>query len=178
MKLSKYVPVVMLAGLCSVAPAFAGDNTDSKLGFGFHGVVVGNALNAASLRGWSGKLGWEANALYGKLEVSPKGGSSRKADAFGLELKGLYTLVSRSNSQLYAGAKFAYIDAKEDLSGDLKAKVYQPGVLVGSEFCIPQLPEVRFDFEVGYNYAWTNNVNKLDLKAHGVNVGLGIHYNF
>lgn len=65
--------------------------------------------------------------------------------------------------------------------------MYIPGILVGAEWNFPSLPELGFNFEVGYNYVIDKNSGTfaslpqeldVDLKLHGINVGAGIKYYF
>ncbi len=45
------------------------------------------------------------------------------------------------------------IDANVDFDG----KIYIPGIFVGAEWNFPSLPEVGFNFDVGYNYVIDRN---------------------
>jgi len=88
--------------------------------------------------------------------------------------------VVRPNSRFYAGAKFGYGQFSVE-PVDFDGKVYIPGILVGAEWNFPSLPEVGFNFDVGYNYILNKNEvngNDVDLKLHGINVAAGIKYYF
>lgn len=178
------VAAVLALNLAGAAPSFAQDSLTGKVGFGFQGLVAGNVINGASVRGWTAnKFGWEGNLLYSYAKISA-GGENYKGDLWGLEAKGLYALVERENSKMYVGAKFAYMPYEVKVDGHGKVfdgHLIEPGVLAGAEFCIPNLPEVGINFEVGYNYIKSDNTvvgDSLDAKYHGINAGVGIHYYF
>jgi hypothetical protein len=175
--------ILLAASLVGAAPSFAQDSLTGKTSFGFQGVVTGNMLNAASLRGWTAnKFGWEGNLLYSHVKVNVND-MSLKGDLWGVEAKGLYALIERTNSKMYVGAKFAYLpyELKYDGRKVVDGHLLQPGVLAGAEFCIPSLPEVGINFEVGYSYIKSDNTivgNDLEMKYDGINAGVGIHYYF
>jgi hypothetical protein len=193
-----YVAVVVTVICLCAAPSFAADNY--KIGVGYQGMFSGNMMNGLSVRGWLGPntaIGLEGNLYYGSLKgnvsVSPYPiEADLNANLWMAEVKAMYAFLVRTNSRFYAGAKFAYgqYDASAGISGinvDLKGKMYIPGVLVGAEWNFPSLPELGFNFEVGYNYVINNNAGTfasspseldIDLKMHGINVGAGIKYYF
>jgi hypothetical protein len=98
----------------------------------------------------------------------------------------MYALIVRSNSKFYAGAKLGYGQA--DLKvGTTKVvdgtDFWTPGVLVGAEWSFPTFPEVGFNFEVGYSGIIYNSSKliddaDIDLRLHGVNAAIGLHYYF
>jgi hypothetical protein len=61
-----------------------------------------------------------------------------------------------------------------------------PGLLIGSEWSFPGLPEVGFNFDVGYSWLiYDNKISNegddyryLDLNLSGVSATFGIHYYF
>ena len=193
-----YVAVMVTVVCLCAAPSFAADNY--KIGVGYQGVFSGNMMNGLSVRGWVGPktaIGIEGNVFYGSL----KGDASVNvipveaefdANLWMLELKAMYAFLVRQNSRFYAGAKFAYgqYGGSAGLMGfnvDVNGKVYIPGILVGAEWNFPSLPELGFNFEVGYNYVINKNTGSLsflpyeldvNLKMHGINVAGGIKYYF
>lgn len=177
---------ILALGIAAAAPSFAADSLTGKTSFGFQGVAAGNIVNGASVRSWTnGKFGWEANVAYGAMKISPEGEADIKANLTALEGKGMWALIERTNSKFYVGGKIAYgkykLNDEDRKTETLDGHLTQFGVLAGTEFCIPQLPEVGFNFEVGYNITKTDNTiygNAMDIRMHGVNVGIGIHYNF
>ena len=183
-----YVAVMVTVICLCAAPSFAADN--AKIGVGYQGMFAGNLLNGLSVRGWVGPntaIGVEGNLFYGALTVDDfSGGQDLEADLFMLEIKAMYAFIVRTNSRFYAGGKFAYGQFDADGVGlfgvdKIEGKVYIPGVFAGAEWNFPSLPEVGFNFEVGYNYVIDNNEfdgDDVDLNLQGINVGLGIKYYF
>lgn len=174
-----YVAVMVTVICLCAAPSFAADN--AKIGVGYQGMFAGNLLNGLSVRGWVGPntaIGVEGNFFYGALEVDEP--VDLDADLLMLEIKAMYAFIIKTNSRFYAGGKFAYGQYSID-PVNFEGKIYIPGIFVGAEWNFPSLPEVGFNFEVGYNYAIDNNEidgDEVDLNLHGVNVGLGIKYYF
>jgi len=191
-----YVAVMVTVICLCAAPSFAADNY--KIGVGYQGMFSGNMINGLSARGWFGPntaIGVEGNLFYGSLDASVDipGDPSMDADAtlWMFEIKAMYAFIVKANSRFYAGGKFAYgqydAEAGDDVgSYDLDGKVYIPGIFVGAEWNFPSLPEMGFNFEVGYNYVksdldvgYTGSVRPdVDLKLQGINVGLGMKYYF
>lgn len=170
-----YVAVMVTVICLCAAPSFAADN--AKIGFGFQGLIAGNMLNGASVRAWLGPntaIGLEGNFFYGKGEIEYDSGSDADADLWMLEAKGMYAFLVRPNSRFYGGLKLGF--GQFDADGE-DGSVISPGIFAGAEYNFPQLPEVGFNFEVGYNYLRVSP-DEVDVDVHGINVGLGIKYYF
>ncbi len=181
-----YVAVMATVICLCAAPSFAADNF--KVGVGYQGLISGNILNGASVRGWYGfgnmAGGLEVNGFYGAAKLSVTGGTSDlSADLWMLELKPMFAFVVRENSRFYAGLKGGYGKYSAKTTSGLDGKFWELGGLVGAEWNFPSLKEVGFNFEVGYNYISDNNSVdgspvEVDIKLHGINVGAGIKYYF
>ncbi len=176
---------VVAAVVCLLTvPAFAADNFNAnKLGVGYQGIFFGDMLSGLSARYWMGpNIGVEGTLFYGHAKFKANDSDDVKAQIVMLDLKGMYALLVRPNSKFYVGGQIsgAYFDAGSDsfASGWLLA----PGVLAGAEWCIPQLPELGFNFELGYKYVINRNEtpdgDKYDVDLHGMNLSLGVHYYF
>jgi hypothetical protein len=177
-----YVAVMVTVICLCAAPSFAADN--AKIGVGYQGMFAGNLLNGLSVRGWVGPntaIGVEGNLFYGGLTIKDfSGGEDLDASLLMLEIKAMYAFIVRTNSRFYAGGKFAYGQYKLDPI-DFDGKVYIPGIFVGAEWNFPSLPELGFNFDVGYNYVMDRNDaggDDVDLNLHGINVGMGVKYYF
>lgn len=183
-----YVAVVATVLCLCAAPSFAADNF--KIGVGYQGLVAGNILNGASVRGWYSlgnmAVGGELNGFYGAAKLSVTGMTDDvSADLWLIELKPMFAFMVRENSRFYAGLKGAYgrYNAKQTFTA-VDGRFWMGGALVGAEWNFPSLKEVGFNFEVGYNYISDNNTSDLspgtdvDIKLHGINVGAGIKYYF
>jgi len=179
-----YVAVVATVICLCAAPSFAADNY--KIGVGYQGLIAGNILNGASVRGWFGPntaIGGEFNVFYGAAKISQDGApNDLSASLWLVELKPMYAFIVRENSRFYAGLKGAYGQYKAEQTGSMDGKFWMGGALVGAEWNFPSLKEVGFNFEVGYNYVSDKNSSDgspdVNIKLHGINVGAGIKYYF
>jgi len=186
------VAIAMLMVFLSVGSVFAADDAaknfiSSKVGIGYQGMIAGNLLNGASVRGWIGeRIGLEGNFFLGAAKATSEGSEVIDADIWSIEAKVMYAPIVRSNSKFYVGAKLGYGQADLKAGGTELAKgtdFWTPGVLVGAEWSFPTIPEVGFNFEVGYSGIIYNS-NKLlndadfDIRLHGVNAAIGLHYYF
>ncbi len=180
-----YVVVVAML-LLFTSSAFAQDAQKYKIGVGYQGLFFGNMINGLSVRSWLGPntaIGLEGNIFYGNAKIDIDGAPSDiDADLYMLELKAMYAFIVRTNSRFYAGGKFGYGQFSADVFGD-KAKInaYVPAAFIGAEWNFPQLPELGFNFEVGYSYAimeTKKDIDGVDVDLSGINVGVGIKYYF
>jgi hypothetical protein len=185
------VVIAALMLLLSSGSVFAADDAgknfiSSKIGIGYQGMVVGSFLNGISVRGWIGdRVGLEASGFYGRVSMDYNDESEIKADVGMIEAKAMYAFVSRNYSKFYAGGKIGVgrlgIDADTELDG---STFYTPGLFIGSEWSFPGLPEVGFNFDIGYSWLiYDNKVSSnpyeyINLNISGVNATFGIHYYF
>jgi len=183
------VAVAMVMMFLSVGSAFAAEDgknfISNKVGVGYQGMVAGSFLNGLSVRGWIGeRVGLEGNVFYGQADLDVNGNDAFKADLWMLEAKAMYAFIVKSYSKFYAGAKVGYgqVTAETGSSKLLDGEsIWTPGIFVGAEWSFPQLPEVGFNFDVGYSaLIFNNSVGSadIDLNIHGVNATFGIHYYF
>ena len=194
-RFSSCLVITALVLLISAGSAFAAGDTgnyiSSKVGVGYQGMVAGSFLNGLSVRGWMGdRFGLEGNVFYGRVDANIEHGSETmdlaKADLLMVEAKAMYAIVAKNYSKFYVGGKFGYgrlgfTDAPGSIDG---SSVLTPGLFIGSEWSFPQLPEVGFNFDVGYTwFLYNTKVNEdpylyLNLDMSGVNATFGIHYYF
>jgi hypothetical protein len=188
------VAIAILMVFLSVGSVFAADDAgknfiSSKVGIGYQGMIAGNLLNGASVRYWAGdRIGLEGNFFLGAVKATAGGSDAIDADIWSVEAKVMYAFIVRSNSKFYAGAKVGYgqFDFKlgDGTTTDIKGSdFWTPGVLVGAEWSFPTIPEVGFNFEVGYSGLIYNSSKlpantDIDLRIHGVNAAIGLHYYF
>ena len=186
------VAITILMVLLSVGSVFAADDAgknfiSSKVGIGYQGMIAGNLLNGASVRYWIGdRIGLEGNFFLGAVKATLDGQDAIDADIWSLEAKVMYAVIVRSNSKFYVGAKVGYGMAELKLGTEKVidgTDFWTPGVLVGAEWSFPTIPEVGFNFEVGYsgiiyNSSKLPNDFDVDLRLHGVNAAIGLHYYF
>ena len=193
--------IAMLMVFLSVGSVFAADEAgknfiSNKVGVGYQGMVAGSFLNGISMRGWIGeRVGLEANGFYGSVNTEIEEGGYGKSDfdanLWLIEAKAMFAVVSRSYSKFYVGGKMGY--GQINASGDSGYPMFEgidgtsfltPGVFIGSEWSFPQLPEVGFNFDVGYSWLlYDNKVNEdpyayMKIGLSGISATFGIHYYF
>ena len=174
--------VFMVAG-----PALAeGDNyLSGKVGVGYQGMISGDLINGISVRSWIGpNFGLEGSLLYGGVGVDVPEGELADADLILFEAKAMYAFVVKSNSRFYLGAKAGYGQLDLDMYGGeeiLDGKIWTAGAFVGAEWSFPTIPEVGFNFDVGYNYInYDDEIDgdDIEIALDGIAATFGIHYYF
>jgi len=193
-----FLKIAMLAVLVvfvSAASVFAADENknfiSNKVGVGYQGMVVGDFLNGLSVRGWIGdRVGLEASGFYGRASVEmEEGGYGKyevKGDLWTIEAKAMFAFIVRNYSKFYAGGKIGYgqVNTSEPYEEIDGTSFWTPGLFIGSEWSFPQLPEVGFNFDVGYSWLiYDNKVNDdpyeyINLNLSGITATFGIHYYF
>jgi opacity protein-like surface antigen len=149
-----------------------------SFGIGYQGVMYDNAtLNAMSFRWNPSRLGGQI--LLGQMysEVSD---SEAETTWFTLQGKVLYTLIQRSNSSFYIGGKLGFMieDEKDDAGISLEDKdAWVLGALLGTEWRFSELPEIGFNFEVGYDLVNSDD-NGTEEDMNGIVVSVGANYYF
>ncbi len=165
-------------------PAFAAENCNAnKLGVGYQGIFFGDMMSGVSGRYWIGpNIGVEGTLFYGNAKFKAEGSDEVKAQLLMLDLKGMYAFLVRQNSKFYAGGQVAFGYYDSGSNRFTAGYFFAPGLLVGAEWCIPSLPELGFNFELGYKYVIDRNEapngSKYDVDLHGMNLSIGAHYYF
>ena len=164
----------VLAGFSS--PAFSQDNT-RRLGLGYEGIFMGDYLSGISLRYWSSdRIGFEGNIFHARIGIDLEDVGDADLNAFIIGAKALYATVVKQNSKFYLGLEAGYGKADiDDVSEDLDLLIVSP--LFGAEYCFGEIPELGFNWEVGYKFNFFD-VDVVDFDVVGVSVGFGIHYYF
>ena len=142
-----------------------------QLGVGYQGQFFSGAnnvgLNALSIR-------WSPEPIGGQLLIGRKtqeiGGADNSATT--LEAKLFYSLIQRKQSQFYVGGKFGLLFGETLAGADAEGTVF--GALAGTEWRFSELPEIGFNFELGYDFASEDIVPD----STGIVVSLGAHYYF
>ena len=173
--------VFMVAG-----PALAeSDNyLSGKVGAGYQGMVSDGYFNGISLRGWvNDNFGLEGSVFYGGMSLEVPGGTLAEADLTLFEAKVMFAPIVKSNSRFYLGAKAGYgminVDFQEDsvLDDDL----WSLGAFIGAEWNWSEIPELGFNFDIGYNYiSYEEDFegDEVELNLDGIAATFGIHYYF
>lgn len=168
------------------APVLAEDGNSSKrIGVGYQGMIANDYLNGISVRGWiNDKFGLEGSIFYGGIDVEADSFEVASADLTLLEAKGMYAFIIKSNSRFYAGAKVGYgminLDAYEETL--LDDSLWSLGTFIGAEWNWSEIPELGFNFDVGYNYIDYeedfDGGHTLGISLDGIATTFGIHYYF
>ena len=185
------VAIATLVVFMAAGPALAeGDNyLSNRVGVGYQGMISGDLINGISVRGWIGdNFGLEGSLLYGGVGVDVPQGELLSADVTLFEAKAMYAFIVKSNSRFYLGAKLGYGQVElEMFDGELKIlddDFWTAGAFVGAEWSFPTIPEVAFNFDVGYNYIkYEDNLfdeegGEIELTLDGIAATFGIHYYF
>ena len=158
-----------------------GKETSSEpgdLGFGYQGIFYGNnsRMDAASIR-WNGNP-VVIQGLIGQMNTDV----GIEQDTFVLAVKCLYNLVERENSTFFVGGKggVAWTDVTAPNGTSLQeTSQLLIGVVAGTEYFFQGLPEIGFNFEVGYDFAFgDDDVSNDNANAYGINVTFGANYYF
>ena len=146
-----------------------------SLGVGYQGQFFnGIAMNALSVRWNPAPLGGQI--LFGNATTDTSN-SAAESSITTLQGKLFYSLIQRANSQFYAGGKLGFLFGETTNAGGNKFDTngFVLGALVGTEWRFTELPEIGFNFEVGYDLS---NTDVPDWDTTGVTVSLGAHYYF
>ncbi len=169
-------------------------------GAGYQAMFLGELLQGASIRAWvDDKWGIEGNIMAGQLDVdvettdyddpnynSEMGGDG---DLYVFSGKVMYAPVVKENSKFYFGFEVGYgtldLDVDYTSSISMDGDVWAFGPLFGAEYRFQEMPELGFNWEVGYRFGSASADGKgstgeadLDLDISGITVCLGVHYYF
>ncbi|ACF11658.1 hypothetical protein Cpar_1255 [Chlorobaculum parvum NCIB 8327] len=185
--MKKILSAVLLALLCGSGTSFASDKTDEgcntkQFSLGYEGVFAGDVLQGLSSRYWFNEnLGGELNLFYGRVGVDFDY-SDTNADLFLAELKMLYAPIVKENSRFYVGLEGGIGSIGGDtIPDDVDITVYTISPLIGTEFRFAEIPDVCFNWEVGYKFHRVNvdtEEGDVDVNIDGTFVTLGAHYYF
>lgn len=171
----KKILVLMLAAACSVAAqdVTAQDGDQGAWGVGYQGILLGELFQGASVR-----FSPDDSPMVAQIICSRFSGDIDilDADIDTLEARLAYVLIQRTNSKFYVGGKLGYTMVE---AGDIEVDGLTYGLLFGSEWNMAELPELGFNFDVGYDFRdWEVDVgtDTVDLNLDGINVTFGVHY--
>lgn len=190
MKMRKSLLLAALALALGAGTASAAPNAE-KFGLGYQGVVAGSFLQGVSGRYWfNDNVAGEVNLFYGTVgldDVSPGGVHLGDADLLLGTAKVIYAPVVKANSRFYVGLEGGLgsidLNLDQDLpliggSGLSNTSVWTVEPLFGAEFYLSEIPELGFNFEVGYKFHHVNFEDSTDLNIDGTTVAFGAHYYF
>ncbi len=174
--------VALMVFVCAM-PALAEEHNyiSNKVGVGYQGMIASDYLNGISVRGWIGNnFGLEGSFFYGGIDAEGNNGYKiTDSDVSLIEVKAMYAFLVKNNSRFYVGAKGGYGQLDIEAFGDKVTDddLWSCGAFVGSEWNFQGIPELGFNFDVGYNYMNYDDDN-VDIDLDGIAVTFGIHYYF
>ncbi|MBU4001332.1 MAG: hypothetical protein KKB94_03325, partial [Proteobacteria bacterium] len=155
------------------------------------------SMNGLSFRGWVDNIGWEGTLFFGrdKEEYRDANGPYSWEDDFdiwALQLQAMYAIITNENSKLYLGLNVAYGRANYESSDSYwgseeeDTDFWTAGPLVGAQYSFQGIPELSFNWEVGYTFlnqnedesdnGYPDGTRETDLD--GINTTVGVHYAF
>ena len=163
----------------------AAEDEPLMLGLGYQGILLPEIMNAASVRAWlNNQFALEANIYHAYLDAEVTEGDTMDVNFFAFSLKGLFATIVKDNSKFYVGAEGGYgiadLDADTDTLGtemDTEIETWMIGPLVGAEYSFTELPELGFNWELGYKFNFMD-VEDVELDLFGLYVSVGVHYYF
>jgi hypothetical protein len=160
------VSLLLLVGLSSVATA------ETAISVGYQGMFVSDFLNGASVRAWmDNKWALEGSVLQNSVDA----GGAGDADLWFLGGKVLYAPIIKENSQFYVGLAGGWGNLDGSLLGTNDVDAWTVGPLFGAEYRFQGLPDLGFNWEVGYQFA-SFDTGGTDIDLNGIAVSLGVHY--
>jgi hypothetical protein len=184
--------LLLLFALSSSAVAADEKDLPSKMtvGVGYEGMFLGNYLQSLSVRGWVNRFGLEGNIWQANASIdldTPTGDTDVSIWLFGG--KAMFAPIVRDRSKFYVGLEggFGWLDIDIDQGAtDMSpsAMALTGGPMIGAEFYLQGIPEVGFNFEVGYRFCALSVDTDLgtndgaDVGLNGIWVTVGAHYYF
>ena len=196
----KKVLCLAMMTLMAVAITHAeGENAPGRLGIGYQGALYGEGytMNQIALRFAPQPFGGAlVIGQMGSSEESKQDGvktSERDSSHLTVQGKFFWTLIDRPNSDFYVGAlvglgysTYEYTPTGGGNVSEDTTTEFILGGLAGVEWRFTELPEIGFNFELGYNLAFENDEEKNssysdyedDSVFGGTYVSLGATYYF
>jgi len=188
------------AALLLVSLASSVATAEVSVGAGYQAMFLGEFFQGASVRAWvDSKWGFEGNIMQANMDLDVESVDyddpndryevGVDGDLFFFSGKVMYAPIIKENSQFYVGFELGYgqanLDADVLTGADLEADALAFGPLFGVEYRFQGLPELGFNWEVGYRFGdisgdGDSNSGKMDLDASlsGITVCMGVHYYF
>ncbi len=161
-----------------------------QIGIGYQGIFPGST-SGISARGWlQDRWGWDVT-LFHMTVTAELDGVEADTSTFVLDGRFMYAISLRKNSKFYIGGEFGYgkIDMEmdiEDVRTNLDGSIFIINPMIGSEFFFTEIPELGFNWEVGYKIISTEIETdiadveevEVDLDIKGLGISIGVHYYF
>ncbi len=144
---------------------------ETAIGVGYQGIFISDLLHGASVRAWfDNKWAVEGSVLQASVDA----GDLADLDMWFMGGKVLYAPIVHENSQFYVGLAGGWGSLDAGDMGDADAWVLGP--LFGAEYRFQGLPNLGFNWEVGYQFASIDADGGDDIDLNGLSVSLGVHY--
>ncbi len=168
----KKILCIAIAVFTTMAMAHAEGDEPGNIGLGYQGIFHdGFVMDNISLRSTPEPLGWQAVIGHWKSDDRDGGTDYEEWSFTG---RALYTIIDRPNSDFYVGPSLS-LNLYEEGSSD--GTYWTLGALAGAEWRFQELPELGFNFEVGYGVLFADD-DGYDEINKGTQVSLGAHYYF
>ena len=168
---TKRISVIVVLVAMMALPVSNVKAADTKIGVGYEGMLLGNFLNGASVRGWWGNIGAEGNLWYGQVGLDDLGLGDMSLMLIGGKV--VWAPIVHTNSKLYVGAGVGW----GQLSNDVGVDILMYGPLFGAEYNFQEIPEMGFNWELGYMFnAFSIDDYDLDVGLNGLFMSVGVHY--
>lgn len=165
-------------------------NEPGKFGIGYQSVFLGEGMTMNQIA-----LRWAPQPIGGALVIGQMGSYSEDdpktyeltRSELTLQGKFFYSLIERQNSDFYIGGLLGlgYYEYEDKSGGSTytdEETSFILGFLAGVEWRFSELPELGFNFELGYNLEFMNEESSgttpLDSVFSGTSVSLGATYYF
>jgi len=187
--MKKILSAALLALLCGSGTALASDKYDEgcntkKFSLGYQGVIAGDFMQGLSSRYWfNDNFGGELNMSYANISADRGSADVTIGDLFIAEIKLMYAPVVNENSRFYVGLGGGLGSVGGDIVDgmDVDVTVYTINPLIGTEFRFSEIPDICFNWEVGYKWHGVKidgDGDDVSFNLDGTFVTVGAHYYF
>jgi hypothetical protein len=197
---------LLTVALIAVLALCVGTASAQTASIGYQGMAgTGtNILSGLSVRGWVDVIGWEGTLFFGREDTEYKNtngsyNSEADTDIWALDLQVMYAIIAKENSKLYLGLDFGIGRMNTESSynyplntppssgsDETDTDFWFAGPLVGAQYSLQGIPELSFNWEVGYTFMNASEENadngaaysETDTNLDGMNTTIGVHYAF
>ncbi|GMV69848.1 MAG: hypothetical protein AMXMBFR76_22870 [Pseudomonadota bacterium] len=172
MKQKLLIPAIALAA-AAAAPAAMATETAGKFGVGMSKVIEEDTVALAGRYWMSEEAGVQGTLYY----LNDEEGDDSEFTSYAAAIKGIFAPIVRENSKFLVSLEAGFNSAELERDGqdDQETDGWFVFPAVGAEFMLSGLPELGLNFEVGYRY---EDSDDLDAQIGGVTGTVGAVYYF